>query len=91
MIQNLAFKIIVGVLVLFVCSLLGYLKYENGQLRADLAHSEKMQKELLWLCGANADTQKRVSEALILSKEPASIESFKGVVDILFDSKIIKK
>lgn len=91
MIQNLAFKIIVGVLVLFVCSLLGYLKYENGQLRENLAHSEKMQKELLWLCGANADTQKRVTDALILSKEPASIESFKGVVDILFDSKIIKK
>lgn len=89
--SNLIFKIFLGVLTIFVCSLLGYLKYENGQLRADLAHSEKMQKELLWLCGANADTQKRVSEALILSKEPASIESFKGVVDILFDSKINKK
>lgn len=91
MIQNLAVKIIVGVLVLFVCSLLGYLKYENSQLRENLAYSEKMQKELLWLCGANADTQKRVTDALILSKEPASIESFKSVVDILFDDKINKK
>lgn len=88
--QNLIIKIIIGAMVLGICSLLGYLKYENGQLRENLAHSEKMQRELLWLCGANADTQKRVSEALILSKEPASIESFKGVVDILFDSKINK-
>ena len=87
MIQNLAFKIIVGVLVLFVCVLLGYLKRENGQLRADLAHSEKMQRELLWLCGANKQTQDRVTSALLLSKEPATIESFKGVVDILFEGK----
>lgn len=87
MIQNLAIKIILGVLTIFVCSLLGYLKYENGQLRADLAHSEKTQAELLWLCGANKQTQDRVTSALLLSKEPASIESFKGVVDILFEGK----
>lgn len=91
MIQNLAIKIILGVLTIFVCSLLGYLKYENGQLRADLAHSEKTQAELLWLCGANKQTQDRVTSALLLSKEPATIESFKGVVDILFEGKINKK
>lgn len=88
---NLVFKIIVGMIVLFVCFLLGYLKYENSQLRVDLAHSEKTQAELLWLCGANKQTQDRVTSALMLSKEPASIESFKGVVDILFDDKINKK
>lgn len=91
MIQNLIIKIFVGIMVLGVCFLLGYLKYENGQLRADLEQSVKMQNELLNLCSANADTQKRVSEALLLSKEPATIESFKGVVDILFDSKLNKK
>lgn len=87
MMQNLAIKIIIGAIVLGVCFLLGYLKYENGQLRADLAQSEKNQNELLWLCGANKQTQDRVTSALLLSKEPASIESFKGVVDILFEGK----
>ena len=84
---NLAFKIVSGVIVLIVCFLLGYLKYENNQLRSDLAHSEKMQSELLWLCGANKQTQDKVTSALMLSKEPATIESFKGVVDILFEGK----
>ena len=87
MIQNLAIKILLGVGIVFICFLLGYLKYENGQLRADLAHSEKMQNELLWLCGANKQTQDKVTSALMLSKEPATIESFKGVVDILFEGK----
>ena len=87
MMQNLAIKIIVGFVVLGVCFLLGYLKYENEQLRADLVQSKKEQNELLWLCGANKQTQDRVTSALLLSKEPATIESFKGVVDILFGSK----
>lgn len=87
MIQNLLIKILIGVGVVFLCALLGYLKYENRQLRADLAHNEKMQAELLWLCGANKQTQDKVTSALMLSKEPATIESFKGVVDILFEGK----
>lgn len=87
MIQNLTIKIIVGVIAVSVCILLGYLKRENGQLRADLAHSEKTQAELLWLCGANKQTQDRVTSALLLSREPATIESFKGVVDTLFEGK----
>lgn len=87
MIQNLLIKILIGIGVVFLCGLLGYLKYENRQLRADLAHSEKMQSELLWLCGANKQTQDKVTSALMLSKEPATIESFKGVVDILFEGK----
>lgn len=91
MIQNLAIKIFVGLAVVLICILLGYLKYENGQLRADLAQSQKIQSEILWLCGANKETQDKVTSALMLSKEPATIESFKGVVDILFDSNINKK
>lgn len=87
MIQNLLIKILIGVGVVFLCGLLGYLKYENRQLRSDLAHNEKMQAELLWLCGANKQTQDKVTSALMLSKEPATIESFKGVVDILFEGK----
>lgn len=91
MIQNLLIKILIGVGVVFLCGVLGYLKYENGQLRVDLAHSEKMQSELLFLCNANKQTQDKVASALMLSKEPATIESFKGVVDILFENKINKK
>ena len=87
MIQNLLIKILIGVGVVFLCGLLGYLKYENRQLRADLAHSEKTQAELLWICVANKQTQVRVTRALMLRKEPATIESFKGVVDILFEGK----
>lgn len=87
MIQNLLIKILIGVGVVFLCGLLGYLKYENRQLRSDLAHSGKMQAELLWLCGANKQTQDKVTSALMLSKEPATIDSFKGVVDILFEGK----
>lgn len=85
--QNLAIKIFVGLAVVLICILLGYLKYENGQLRADLAQSQKIQSEILWLCGANKETQDKVTSALMLSKEPATIESFKGVVDILFEGK----
>lgn len=87
MMQGIVIKIIIGAMVLGVCFLLGYLKYENGQLRSDLAHSEKMQNDLIWLCGANKETQDKVTSALMLSKEPATIESFKGVVDILFEGK----
>lgn len=87
MIQSLLIKLAAGLMVLLVCFLLGYLKYENAQLKADLAHSEKTQTDLLWLCGANKQTQDKVLNALLLSKEPASIESFKGVLDILFEGQ----
>lgn len=87
MIHNLAFKIIVGIFVILICVLLGYLKQENRQLREDLAHSEKTQNELLWLCSANKQTQSKVTSALLLSKEPATIDSFRGIVDILFEGE----
>lgn len=90
MIQSLAIKILVGVGVVFICFLLGYLKYENGQLRADLAYSKKTQAELVLLCEANKQTQDKVASALLITKEPATIESFKSVVDILFENQNLK-
>lgn len=67
-----------------LCMAIGYLEYENSQLKSDIKKAQKTQEEILWLCRANKNTQKKVSNALMISNSPASLESFKSVLDELF-------
>lgn len=87
MIQNLIIRVLIIAVVIGAIATSGYLKYENTQLRGELEKCKQTQSDLIALCEKNLETENKITQALKFSKEPATIESFKSIVDILFEGK----
>lgn len=88
MIQNLAIKIFGSLAIFLAVFFLGYLVYENNQLKAKVEHAKEEHDNLLNLCNSQRELDQRISNSLFIhnTTEP-SVNSFQQIVNELYKEK----
>lgn len=88
MIQNLAIKVFGSLAIFLAVFLLGYLVYENNQLKAKVEHAKKEHDNLLNLCNSQRELDQIISNSLFIhnTTEP-SVNSFQQIVNELFKER----